>query len=99
VFELDHRRAAPDAAKYNVAGSSSGYPVPAGAPAGSGGFGSWEYGALIDVSEETGVADTFILCIQPHTWTGDRYVNADKGTLRLNERQASQIVLIKGLAR
>ncbi len=99
VFELDHRRAAPDAAKYNVAGSSSGYPVPAGAPAGSGGFGSWEYGALIDVSEETGVADTFILCIQPHTWTGDRYLNADKGTIRTNERQASQIVLIKGLAR
>jgi hypothetical protein len=97
VFELDHRRNASDAAKYNVPGSSSGYPIPTGAPATSGGFGSWEYGAMIDVSDETGSPNTFLLCIQPHTWTGNRYLNADKGTIRTAERQASQIVLIKGL--
>lgn len=97
VFELDQRRNTSDAAKYNVPGSSSGYPVPAGAPATSGGLGSWEYGSLIDVSDETGSPNTFLLCIQPHTWTGDRYLNADKGTIRTAERQASQIVLIKGL--
>ena len=83
VFELDHRRTASDAAKYNVGGSST--------------FGSWEYGALIDVSETTGVDNTFMLCIQPHTWRGDKYKGVDGGSIRPNENQASQIVVIKGL--
>jgi hypothetical protein len=97
VFELDHRRTASDAAKYNVAGSSSGYPVPSGTPGTSSGFGAWEYGAMIDVSDQLGSPNTFLLCIQPHTWVGDRYKNADKGTIRTSESQASQVVLIKGL--
>ncbi|MEZ7498870.1 hypothetical protein QO200_08970 [Flavobacterium sp. Arc3] len=85
VFELDHRRTAADAAKYNVGGTSS--------------FGDWEYGALIDVSEQLGIDDTFLLSVQPHTWTGDKYKGVDGGTGRPNENQASQILLIKGLAR
>ena len=85
VFELDHRRTAADAAKYNVGGTS--------------GFGEWEYGALIDVSEQLGIDDTFLLSVQPHTWTGDKYKGVDGGSGRPNENQASQIVLIKGLAR
>lgn len=85
VVELDHRRTETDAAKYNVGGSSR--------------FGSWEYGALIDVSEELGIDDTFLLCVQPHTWNGDKYKGVDGGTGRPNEKQASQVVLIKGLAR
>ncbi|HKO76996.1 MAG TPA: hypothetical protein VJU52_07260 [Flavobacterium sp.] len=85
VVELDHRRTATDAAKYNVGGTSK--------------FGDWEYGALIDVSEQLGIDDTFLLSVQPHTWTGDKYKNIDGGGGRPNEKQASQIVLIKGLAR
>jgi len=85
VVELDHRRTAADAAKYNVGATSA--------------FGSWEYGALIDVSEQLGIEDTFLLSVQPHTWTGDKYKGVDGGTLRTSEKQASQIVLIKGLAR
>ena len=85
VVELDHRRTATDAAKYNVGGLSK--------------FGDWEYGALIDVSEQLGIADTFLLSVQPHTWTGDKYKNIDGGGGRPNENQASQIVLIKGLSR
>lgn len=85
VVEMDHRRTATDAAKYNVGGSSA--------------FGAWEYGALIDVSEQLGIEDTFLLCVQPHTWRGDKYKGVDGGTLRTSENQASQIVLIKGLAR
>ncbi|PXY40483.1 hypothetical protein DMB65_12835 [Flavobacterium cheongpyeongense] len=85
VVELDHRRTATDAAKYNVGGTSA--------------FGSWEYGALIDVSEQLGIEDTFLLSVQPHTWTGDKYKGVDGGTLRTSEKQASQIVVIKGLAR
>ena len=85
VIELDHRRTAADAAKYNVGATSA--------------FGSWEYGALIDVSEQLGIEDTFLLSVQPHTWTGDKYKGVDGGTLRTSEKQASQIVVIKGLAR
>ena len=85
VVELDHRRTETDAAKYNVGGTSA--------------LGSWEYGALIDVSEQLGIEDTFLLSVQPHTWTGDKYKGVDGGTLRTSEKQASQIVVIKGLAR
>jgi hypothetical protein len=85
VLELDHRRDATDAAKYNVGGASK--------------FGDWEYGALIDISEQVGIDDTFLLSVQPHTWRGTKYKGVDGGTNRPNEDQASQIVIIKGLAR
>lgn len=85
VVELDHRRTATDAAKYNVGGTSK--------------LGTWEYGALIDVSEQVGIPDTFMLSVQPHTWTGEKYLSPDGGTNRPKENQASQIVVIKGLAR
>ncbi|CAN1533289.1 hypothetical protein MCETHM1_01473 [Flavobacteriaceae bacterium] len=85
VVELDHRRTATDAAKYNVGGTSK--------------FGDWEYGAMIDVSEQLGIDDTFLLSVQPHTWRGDRFKGVDNGGGRPDENQASQIVLIKGLAR
>lgn len=61
--------------------------------------GSWEYGALIDISSQVGIDNVFMLCIQPHTWKGARYKNADGGTLRPAEEQASQIVIVKGLPR
>jgi hypothetical protein len=83
VIELDHRRTATDAAKYNVGGASR--------------FGSWEYGAMEDISDLIGVPNTFMICVQPHTWVGEAYRNADGGTLRPNEQQASQIIILKGL--
>jgi hypothetical protein len=90
VVELDHRRTATDAAKYNVVSTSVPDPSKKGV---------WEYGALIDVSEQLGIDDTFLLSVQPHSWTGDHYKGVDHGAKRPNENQASQIVLIKGLAR
>jgi len=90
VVELDHRRTAVDAAKYNVV--SSRVPDPSAK-------GCWEYGALIDVSEQLGIEDTFLLSVQPHSWSGEKYKGKDGGEGRPNEDQASQIVLIKGLAR
>ena len=95
VLELDHRRGAEDAVKYN-ASSSSGYPTPV---AGKSGYGSWEYGAMLDVSDIVGEQNTFLLNIQPHTWTGDKYKNPDGGSIRVNENQASQTVIIRGLPR
>ncbi|MGF7217777.1 hypothetical protein GGR92_003952 [Spirosoma lacussanchae] len=85
VLELDHRRTASDAAKYNVGGSSR--------------FGTWEYGAMIDVSDQLGLTDTFIIAVQPHTWRGDKYKAVDGGTKRPDENQASQLIVVKGLPR
>ncbi|HYF04136.1 MAG TPA: hypothetical protein VEC36_12205 [Patescibacteria group bacterium] len=70
-------------AKYNVGGDSK--------------FGTWEYGALIDVSAETSSANTFMLAVQPHSWRGDKYKNPDSGSKRPDENQASQILMLKGL--
>lgn len=85
VVEMDHRRTEADAAKYNPDGASR--------------LGEWEYGALIDVSDQLGVSDTFLLSVQPRTWRADKYKNVDGGGGRPDENQASEIVLIKGLAR
>jgi hypothetical protein len=95
VLELDHRRNAEDATKFN-ASAGSGYPAPV---AGRSGYGSWEYGAMLDISDIVGEPNTFLLNIQPHTWTGDKYKNPDGGTIRINENQASQTIIVRGLPR
>ncbi len=87
VLTMDHRRTQSDAAKYNAAGAR---------PADKAG---WEYGAMLDVSAQLGIDDTFLIALQPHSWNGAKYVNADGGTLRPNESQASMLVLVKGLPR
>jgi hypothetical protein len=68
-------------------------------PTGDSKLGSWEYGAMIDVSSQLGIDNVFMLCIQPHTWNNAAYKNPDGGTKRLDESQASQIILVKGLPR
>lgn len=65
-------------------------------------FGSWEYGAMLDVTDKLGGRGsdgTFILNIQPHTWRGDEYRNPDGGSRRASENQASQVVVVTGLPR
>jgi hypothetical protein len=84
VAELDHRRG--DARYNNVPGAQSA-------------LGSWEFGAMLDLEEEAGIRGGFLLAIQPHTWTGDRYKAPDGGTGRPNEAQASQLVVLTGLPR
>lgn len=87
VFELNHFREDGEeamAAKFLSEGSTRG---------------SWEYGAFIDVSDILGIDDTFLLCIQPHTWRLPNFKNPDGGTVRPNEDQGSQILIVKGLPR
>ncbi len=86
VMELDHHRGND---KYNQAVGKN--------PLGQSLFGSWEYGALVDISNLTGIPNTFSLCVQPHTWVDDKYKSPDGDMLRKDEKQASQILIIKGL--
>ena len=60
-------------------------------------FGDWEYGALIRISEETGIDDLYLLNIQPHTWRDPQLAGVDGGSIRASENQAGQTILVKGL--
>lgn len=65
-------------------------------------FGSWEYGAMLDVSDKlggNGTSGTFLIAVQPHTWRGPKYRNPDGGAVRPNEDQASQMIVVTGLPR
>lgn len=87
VLMLDHRRTQPDAAIYNAVGAR---------PEGKAG---WEYGAMIDISEQIGSPNTFMLSLQPHSWQAAKYAGIDGGSVRPNEQQASQLVVVRGLPR
>ena len=55
---------------------------------------------MIDVTDLLGETEpTFMLCIQPHTWQREEFKNADGGSIRPNEAQGSQVVIVRGLAR
>jgi hypothetical protein len=89
VMEIDHRRNVPtDAAQFLSATST---------------FGSWEYGAMVDVSAQTGIRDAFLIALQPHTWREARLLRI-AGThpnlaLNTTENQGSQMILVTGLPR
>ncbi|MBI3259949.1 MAG: hypothetical protein HYZ54_10810 [Ignavibacteriae bacterium] len=91
VFELDHHRDAADKDIYNC-NATTGTPELSSK-------GSWEYGGMVDISDVIGIPNTFALAIQPHTWVGTKYKGVDKGTKRASEWQASQVIILKGLAR
>ncbi len=82
VFEMNHFRNDPTYASVFMANETKG---------------NWEYGAMVDVSNIIGEENTFILCIQPHTWRTSAFQGVDGGSLRTSENQGSQVVVIKGL--
>jgi hypothetical protein len=82
---MDHRRDnAAFNAKYN--------------PSNERRFGSWEFGAMYDISEVIRVPNTFLLNIHPHTWREDKFLNAD-GTTITGNREGGQVVILKGVPR
>ena len=84
---MDHRRSD---AQFN---SAAGYNQ-----TGNNRFGSWEFGAMIDISEQTRTAGTFLLNIHPHTWQKDRFLNAD-GTTVTGNKEGGQVVVLKNVPR
>jgi hypothetical protein len=61
-------------------------------------FGSWEYGAMVDISKEIGIPNTFMLNIHPHTWQEEKFKNAD-GSGVSNNKEGGQTVILKNVPR
>ncbi|MBW8687024.1 PhoX family protein [Chitinophaga sp. B61] len=83
MLEMDHRRNdATFNAKYNPGNDTR--------------LGSWEYGAMYDISDLVGKPNTFVVNIHPHTWTDSKFVNADGSGLTTN-KEGGQTVIITGI--
>lgn len=61
-------------------------------------FGSWEFGAMNDISDLIGVPGTFTVNIHSHTWRDDRFLNVDGSGTR-KEKEGGQVVIIKNVER
>ena len=61
-------------------------------------FGSWEFGAMEDISDVIGVPNTFIVNIHPHTWQKDAFSNADGSGLNTN-KEGGQTLVIRNVQR
>jgi hypothetical protein len=88
---MDHRRNDP---LFNSAAVNGGY----NQSGQNHRFGSWEFGAMTDISRETKVEGTFLLNIHPHTWRKSRFLNAD-GTNITNNNEGGQTVILTGVPR
>jgi hypothetical protein len=85
MLEMNHRRDnLAFNAKYNTANSTN--------------ISSWEYGAMLDISDLVGKPGTFTVNIHPHTWTHDNFANAD-GSGVINNKEGGQTVILTGLER
>lgn len=61
-------------------------------------FGSWEFGAMVDVSDIIGVPNTFAVNVHSHTWQKDAFKNADGAGVNSN-KEGGQVVLIRNVQR
>lgn len=59
-------------------------------------FGSWEFGAMEDISDLTGIPNTFAVNIHSHTWQKDEFMNADKAGVNKN-KEGGQVVIIRNV--
>ena len=92
MLEMNHRRG--DAAfetKYNTTKTPF--------------LSSWEYGAMYDVSDLTGIPNTFAVNIHPHTWRDVKYSAADGSNASKTTDMGSsfleggQVVIVRGIAK
>ncbi|MGL5889406.1 MAG: T9SS type A sorting domain-containing protein [Bacteroidia bacterium] len=89
-LELDHHRSAVDSAVYNRNSAGTAFS--------RSGTGSWEYGAMIDLSS-VDIPNAFMICLQPHTWRYPEFSGVDGGTLRPNEKQGSLLITVTNVPR
>jgi hypothetical protein len=94
AFEVNHHRGEAAFERFNQAKDSTGNYVHK-----EGVNGTWETGALIDISEQIGQDDVFLLSVQPHSWVAKKFEGVDGGALAKAENQGSQVLIVKGLPR
>ena len=83
MLQMNHRR--DDAsfnAKYNSVGNNS--------------LSTWEYGAMIDISDVVGIPETFMVNLHPHTWQDEKYKGADGSGISTN-KEGGQTVIVQGI--
>ena len=84
-LKMDHRRDNPEFnAKYNTVDNNR--------------LGSWEFGAMYDISKTIGVPNTFLLNIHPHTWQEEKFKDAD-GTTVTGNMEGGQVLILKNVPR
>ncbi|WP_294228829.1 hypothetical protein [uncultured Chryseobacterium sp.] len=59
-------------------------------------LGSWEFGAMIDISDIIGVPNTFAVNIHSHTWQKDAFANADGAGVNTN-KEGGQTIIIRNV--
>ncbi|MGN6421299.1 MAG: hypothetical protein ACTHMC_27535 [Pseudobacter sp.] len=59
-------------------------------------FGSWEFGAMVDISDLIGVPNTFAVNIHSHTWQDNKFMNADGAGVNTN-KEGGQVVIIRNV--
>ncbi|PWJ55946.1 hypothetical protein CLV98_11240 [Dyadobacter jejuensis] len=85
MIEMNHRRTdAAFNAKYNPTNFLK--------------LSSWEYGAMIDISDVIGVPGTFMINLHPHTWVDDKFLDVDGSGLSTN-KEGGQTVIVQGIPR
>lgn len=63
-------------------------------------FATWEWGAMIDISDQIGEPNTFLVNIHAHTWVeGDKFLNPSKATSVQPYKSGGQTLLLKGVPR
>lgn len=83
MLQMDHRRSDPAFnAKYNSVNNNS--------------LSTWEYGAMIDISDVVGIPETFMINLHPHTWQDNKYLSADGSGLSSN-KEGGQTVIVRGI--
>jgi Bacterial protein of unknown function (DUF839) len=87
MLEMNHQRTnAVFNAKYNTVNSSL--------------LSSWEYGAMLDISDIIGKPNTFLVNIHPHTWQEAKFANPDGGGAALNvNKEGGQTLIVRGIAK
>lgn len=96
MLEMNHRR---DDATFNVKYNTSRNSK----------LSSWEYGAMLDISDLVGKPGTFMVNIHPHTWRDDKYKNADGSGINIGSAdltlssssvlEGGQTVILTGVER
>jgi secreted PhoX family phosphatase len=63
-------------------------------------FATWEHGAMIDISNDINVPNTFLINIHAHTWVeGDRFLNPSKAFSTQPYKSGGQTLILTGVPR